>query len=84
MMKCCATCLHLHRKCDGECGKCGHTVEERTSNARPYEVLLEQIRFGSVECKCMVCHDADSGRYKYYEENKEITAMLGESDEEDL
>ena len=85
-MKSCATCKNLFRKCDGECDVCGHvvgngTLEERTSNARPYEAVLEQIRFGSAQCKCMVCHDEDSGKYRYYEENEDITALLGGDEE---
>ena len=92
MMKSCATCIHLFRKCDGECETCGHAVgegERENGIDNPsgsanhllhkggFEAMLEQIRFGGAECKCMVCYDEDSGRHKYYEENKEITAMLG-------
>ena len=81
VLKSCATCKNLFRKCDGECETCGHavgngTLEERTSSARPYEAVLEQIRFGSAQCKCMVCYDEDSGQYRHWEENAEITSLL--------
>ena len=37
----------------------------------------------SAECKCMVCYDEDSGRYKYWEENKEVTRLLETGDKDD-
>ena len=58
----CATCIHIRRKCDGNCGSCGHGV--CTPGA------------ADLNCKCIVCYDEDSGRYKYWEENKEVTRLL--------
>ena len=68
-MKNCATCLHLKRKCDGNCGGCGHRKENES-----------YFKTDEDNCKCLVCYDEDSGKYRYWEENKEIIKLLERGD----
>lgn len=60
-MKSCATCLHLHLKCDGDCDGCSHSIVHGIDDT---------------SCKCLECRDEKSGKYRYYEENTEVTRAL--------
>lgn len=64
-MKNCATCIHIRRKCDGNCEGCRHAIMHRVDR---------------IGCRCLECHDEDSGKYRYYEENTEITRLLSKNE----
>ena len=87
-MKGCGTCIHIKRRCNGECSSCEHRIESGKANNPSVsyadtslytrEAILCAAEFG---CKCLECRDEESGRYKYYEEDKSITELL--NDDED-
>lgn len=77
-MKNCATCIWHKKACEGECDTCEHKIIDKEDKKDSFGI----VSYG-ISCKCFYCFSEDSGRFKYWEENKEMTRLLGEGDDED-